>query len=92
MATKVTLKASKASIKKGKTLKLTATETPAVAGKITFLDGSKKLASVTVKKGKATFSTKKLKAGKYKLTAKFTPTTTADYKVSTSKSVAVKVS
>jgi hypothetical protein len=90
-ATKVTLKASKTSIKKGKKLSLTVKEAPAIAGKVSILDGSKKLATVTVKNGKAKFATKKLKVGNHKLRAKFTPSSST-YAVSTSKAVKVKVS
>jgi hypothetical protein len=90
-ATKVSLKASSTSIKVGKKLTLTVKESPAVAGKVVIYDGAKKLATVTVKKGKATYSTSKLKAGTHSLKAKFTPTNTQSYKVSTSKVVKVKV-
>jgi hypothetical protein len=90
-ATKVTLKASAASVKAGKKLTLSAVESPAVAGKVTFYDGTKKLATVTVKKGKATFSSTKLKAGSHSLKARFTPTNTQNDAVSTSKVVKVKV-
>jgi hypothetical protein len=90
-STKVVLKASATSITKGKKLTLTATETPAVAGKVTFYDGAKKLKVVAVKKGKATFSTTTLKVGTHKLKAKFAPTSPADDAASTSKVVKVKV-
>jgi hypothetical protein len=90
-ATKVSLKASKTSVKKGAKVTLTAKESPAIAGKVSFLDGSKKLGTVAVKAGKATFSTTKLKAGNHKLKAKFTPTNSTTYGVSTSKTVKVKV-
>jgi 5'-nucleotidase len=90
-ATKTTLKASKAKIAKGKKLSLSATVAPAVAGKVTFLDGSKKLTTVAVKKGRAEFSVTTLKVGTHKLTATFTPTNTANDGRSTSKTVKVKV-
>jgi Bacterial Ig-like domain (group 3) len=90
-ATKLTLKASKASLKQGAKLTLTTTVTPAVSGKVTFYDGAKKLGVVAVKKGKATFSTKKLKVAKHTLKAKFAATKKADYAASTSKAVKVKV-
>jgi Bacterial Ig-like domain (group 3) len=89
--TTVTLKASKSSIVKGKKLTLTATEKPAAAGKVAFYDGSKKLGTVSVKKGKATFSTTKLAVGSHTLKAKFTPTSTKADAASTSKTVKVKV-
>lgn len=89
-STKVSLAVSKSAIKKGAELTLTATESPAIAGKVTFLDGSKKLGSAKVNAGKATLTTKKLKAGSHKLKASFKPTSSS-YGVSTSKSVKVKV-
>jgi hypothetical protein len=89
--TTVSLKASKASIKVGAKLTLTIKAAPAVAGKVSVYDGSKRLATVTLKKGKATFSTSKLKAGSHHLTARFTPSNTQNDKASTSKVVTVKV-
>lgn len=89
-STKVTLTASKSAIKKGAKVTLTATESPAIGGKVTFLDGTKKLGSAKVKSGTATFSTKKLKPGRHKLKATFTPSSSS-YGVSTSKGVKVKV-
>jgi hypothetical protein len=90
--TSVTLKASKKKIQAGKKLTLTSSETPAVAGKVTFLDGSKKLAKpVPVKAGRAGLTTTKLGKGKHHLTAKFTPKSKADDAPSTSKAVTVKV-
>ena len=90
-STSVVLKSSAATIKKGKKLTLTATESPALTGKVTFYDGSKKLATVSVKKGKATFATKKLATGTHSLKAVFTPSNLANDKASTSKTVKVKV-
>jgi hypothetical protein len=90
-ATKITLKASSTTVKKGKKLTLTATETPKVAGVVAFYDGSKKLGTAKVKKGKARFATTKLKVGTTKLKATFTPSNTANDKASTSKTVKVKV-
>jgi hypothetical protein len=90
-ATSVTLIASSTKLHLGKKLTLTAKETPAVAGTVTFLDGSKKLASVKVSKGKAVFSTTKLKVGTHSLKAKFTPTNTQAASASISKAVTVKV-
>ncbi|HTW21048.1 MAG TPA: Ig-like domain-containing protein [Mycobacteriales bacterium] len=89
--TKTSLKASASSIKKGKKLTLTATESPKAAGKITFYDGKKKLGTAKVAKGKATLSVSSLKPGTHKLTAKFTPASVADDAASTSKVVKVKV-
>jgi Bacterial Ig-like domain (group 3) len=90
-ATHTTLKGSKASIKHGAKLTLTASETPKVAGKVAFFNGSKKLGTVVVKKGKATYATKTLKVGTHKLHAAFTPSNTTKDKPSTSKVVSVKV-
>jgi hypothetical protein len=89
--TKVSLKASAKSIKAGKKLTLTIKETPAVAGKVAIFDGAKKIGTVTVKKGKASFSTSKLKAGSHSLKARFTPKNTQNDKASTSRTVKVKV-
>jgi hypothetical protein len=90
-ATHATVKVSKASIKSGAKLTLTATETPKVAGKFAFFDGSKKLGTVVAKKGKATYATKTLKIGAHKIHATFTPSNTTKDKPSTSKAVSVKV-
>lgn len=89
--TATTLKASKSTITKGKKLTLAAKESPAVAGKVSFFDGAKRLAIVTVKKGRATFATTRLKVGKHRLKATFTPTDRAVYASSTSKVVKVTV-
>jgi hypothetical protein len=88
--TKTTLKASAKKIKKGKKLTLTVKETPAVPGKAAIYNGAKKIGTVTVKKGKAKFATRKLKVGSHKLKAKFTPSSANDAK-STSKVIKVKV-
>jgi hypothetical protein len=90
-STKVSLKASAKSITKGSKLTLTIKESPAVAGKIAIYDGAKKIGTVKVKKGKATFTTTKLKVGSHKLKAKFTPKNTQNDAKSTSKTVKVKV-
>lgn len=90
-ATKTTLTASAATIKKGAKLTLRAGVSPAVAGKVTFLDGSKKLAVVKVSHGKASYATKSLKGGTHHLHAAFTPADTAASRPSTSKAVTVKV-
>lgn len=90
-STSVTLKASKSSIKVAKKLTLSVKETPAVAGKVTIFDGAKKIAKVTVKKGKATFATTKLKAGSHSLKAKFSASDSQGYQGSTSKVVKVTV-
>jgi hypothetical protein len=90
-ATSVTLTASSHLLHLGKKLTLTAMETPAVAGSVTFLDGSNKLATVKVSGGKAVFSTTKLKVGTHTLRARFTPANTQAASASTSKAVTVKV-
>jgi hypothetical protein len=89
--TKVSLKASATSVAKGKKLTLTIKESPAVAGKVAIYDGAKKIGTVKVKKGKATFSTTTLAVGSHSLKAKFTPTNTQSNKASTSKTVKVTV-
>jgi hypothetical protein len=90
-ATRVSLKASRSSIKVGQKLTLTINESPAAAGKVAIFDGSKKIGTVKVKSGKATFATKKLKAGTHGLKATFTPSNPHNDKASTSKVVKVKV-
>jgi hypothetical protein len=90
--TAVSLRASKNSIKVGARLTLTIKVTPVVAGKVSIYDGSKRLGTVTVKKGKAAFSTSKLKVGSHHLTARFTPSNTQNDKASVSKAVTIKVS
>lgn len=89
--TRVSLKASTSTIKKGNKLTLKVKESPAAAGKVAIFDGSKKLATVKVKKGKATVSTTKLTVGSHRLKAKFTPKKTSGDATSTSKVVKVKV-
>jgi hypothetical protein len=91
VATKTTLTASAKSVKHGKALTLTAKESPAVAGKVAFFDGSKKLATVVAKSGKAIYTTKTIKIGVHRLHAVFTPANTTKDKPSTSKVVSVKV-
>lgn len=89
--THTTLTASKASIKAGRPLTLIAKETPAVAGKVAFFDGSKKLATVAVTKGKATYVTKSLKVGRHPIHAVFTPKNTTSHRPSKSKTDTVTV-
>jgi hypothetical protein len=92
IATKTTLKVSpKGSVVKGHKVKLSVTVSPKVAGKVTFKNGSKVLKKVKVsKKGKASYTTKKLTVGTHHLKAIFTPTS-KPYTSSTSKSVKLKV-
>jgi hypothetical protein len=89
--TTTSLKASKASITKGKRLILTAKESPPAAGSVTFFDGPKKLASVKVSKGQASYASTKFAVGTHLFKAKFTPSKAAAYKASTSKVLRVKV-
>ncbi|HTR69531.1 MAG TPA: Ig-like domain-containing protein [Mycobacteriales bacterium] len=88
--TTVTVRASAAKVKKGKKLTLSAAEKPAVAGKAVFFDGSKKLASVSVKKGRASYTTTKLAVGKHKIDVTFTPSDN-NHAASTSKTIMVTV-
>jgi hypothetical protein len=67
------------------------TEKPAVKGKATIYDGTKKLGTVKIKKGKATFSTTKLSKGSHHVKAKFVPANTADTSPSTSKTITITV-
>ncbi len=89
--TTTTLKASKTSVAKGAKVTLTAAETPTAAGKFVIKDGAAKLATVTAKKGTASFSTTKLAVGTHTLTATFVPSSSPDFASSTSKAVKVKV-
>jgi len=90
-ATVTSLKASKTTIKKGQKVTLTATETPAVAGSIAFYDGKKKLGTVKVSKGVATYSTTKLAVGTHSIRAVFTPSVAANDSASTSAIVKIRV-
>jgi hypothetical protein len=89
--TTTSLKASKTTIKKGQKVTLTAKETPAVAGSIAFYDGKKKLATVKVSKGGATYSTTKLSVGTHSLKAVFTPSVLANDAASSSAIVKIRV-
>jgi hypothetical protein len=91
IATHTTLRVSpKASVKKGHKVTLTATESPRVAGTVSFKNGSKLLKKVKVKAGKAKFVTKKLTKGTHRLSAVFTPTS-KPYVASKSKVVKLRV-
>ena len=89
--TTTSLKASKATITKGQRVTLTAVESPAVAGSVTFYDGKTKLATVKVSKGTASFSTTKLAVGSHFIKAVFAPSVTANDATSTSKIVKIRV-
>lgn len=90
-STTTSLKASSSSVTEGAKVTLSATVSPAAAGKVTFYDGSKKLATVKVKDGKAAYETTKLPVGSDVLKAVFAASDSADYAASTSKTVTVKV-
>jgi hypothetical protein len=90
-ATTTSLKASSSTITEGKSLTLTAKESPSTAGSVTFYSGTKKLAAVKVSKGEAKYASTKYAVGSRSFKATFTPSNTADYKQSTSKVVSVKV-
>jgi hypothetical protein len=90
--TTTTLKASAATITKGKKLTLTATETPAVKGSVEFFDGATALKTVKVStKGVADYTSTTLAVGVHSFTATFTPTKTAFDAPSTSAVVKVTV-
>lgn len=89
--TTTTLEASKSSIIKGQKLTLTAKESPAVAGSITFYDRTKKLATVKVGKGTAVYSSTKLALGSHVFKAVFAPSVPASDSASTSKLAIVTV-
>ena len=92
VATKIALKASKGVVTKGAAVTLTASLSPSRAGgSVSFFDGTKKLASVKVAKGRAVLVTKSLSVAHHVLKAVFAPSTGADYKVATSATVKVTV-
>jgi hypothetical protein len=80
----------KKSIHKGHKVKLSVRVSPKAAGKVSFLNGKKLLKKVKVHHGRAHFSTKKLKVGKHKLRAIFTPKSSA-FASSKSKVIKLKV-
>ncbi|HWJ83969.1 MAG TPA: 5'-nucleotidase C-terminal domain-containing protein, partial [Cellulomonas sp.] len=89
-ATSTTLKVT-GGTKAGQSHKLTATVAPkTAAGAVTFLDGTKELATVDVRKGKAQ-TTVQLKAGEHSLTAVFVPADPSAFAGSTSRAVQVTV-
>jgi Bacterial Ig-like domain (group 3) len=88
--TTLKLKPKKKTIAHGKKVKLSVKVSPKAAGTVTFENGKKVLKKVKLRKGKASFSTKKLKVGKHKLRAIFTPTSTA-FASSKSKVIKLKV-
>lgn len=89
--TTTSLKASGATVTKGKKLTLTATVSPAEAGSVTFYNGSKKLATEAVSKGKSVYSSTKLAVAKYSFKATFVPSKTNFASRSTSKVVKVTI-
>ena len=92
-ATKATIKLSKSTQKYKKTAsKVTVSVSGKPAGTVAIYDGKKKLKTVTLKKGKATYTlSKKLKKGTHKIKAVFTPTDVEAFAPSTSKVVKLKV-
>lgn len=91
--TKTTVKLSKSSQRYKKSpAKLTVGVSPKLAGKAVIYDGKKKLKTVSVKNGKATYKfSKTLKRGTHKIKVVFKPSDTKKYKSSTSKTVKLKV-
>jgi hypothetical protein len=87
--TTLTVKPKK-SATEGHKVKLSVKVTAKVAGSVSFRDGSKQLKKVKVRKGKASFTTKKLKVGKHKLRAIFTPKSPL-FAPSKSKTIKLKV-
>ena len=83
-ATKTTLTVSPTTAVHGAKVTLTAAVSPAVAGSVKFLDGTKVLGTVTVSAGKATYATTALAGGTHKLKATFVPTATQTYSGSSS--------
>ncbi len=68
----------------GAKVTLTANVSPAVAGQVKFLDGTKVLSTVTASAGKASYSTTTLAGGAHRLKATFVPTATQTYAGSSS--------
>ena len=93
-ATKTTVKLSKSSqrFKKKSTAKVTVTVSGKPAGKVVIYDGKKVLKTITLKKGAASFAlSSKLKKGKHKVQAVYTPMNIEAFTTSTSKTVKLKV-
>ena len=92
-ATKTTVTLSKKSQKfKKSPAKVKVVVTEKAVGTVTIFDGKKKLKTVTLKGGKATYTlSKTLKKGKHTIKAVFTPTNVESFKTSTSKSVKLTV-
>jgi hypothetical protein len=84
------LSASPTTITKGQKITLTATESPAEAGSITFYDGKTGLIKVTVSKGVATYVTTTLPAGTLTLIAYYVPSSSLYAGSSASVKVTVK--
>jgi hypothetical protein len=89
--TATSLKASGSTITKGHKLTLTAHESPAVAGSVSFFDGKKKVASVKVSRGEARYSSTRFTVGIHSFKASFTPSVKANDAASSSKIVKVSV-
>lgn len=89
--TTTTLKANLTKTTKGKKVTFTATVTPANGGHVTFELGAKKLGTVPVTKGVATFATTSLPVGKDGIKADFVSTVPAEYDASSSKVLDVTV-
>ncbi|QIK82840.1 ExeM/NucH family extracellular endonuclease [Sanguibacter sp. HDW7] len=75
----------------GRELTLTAKVTPAAAGVVEFLDGSKVVGRVTVASGTATLRTSSLAKGVHRLAARFVPTDPKAYLGSTSATSVVTI-
>jgi hypothetical protein len=92
LPTSTTLKTSASTIVKGKSVTLTSTETPAVAGTVQFYDGATPLGvPYSSPAGTATYTTSSLPAGVQALKATFTPSNTNLNDASTSAAVDVTV-
>lgn len=90
--TRTSLKASPASVAKGKKVTLTIKVTPGASGSVSILDGTKRIGGTTITAtGAGTFSTSALSVGTHHLKAVFTPKVAADYTSSTSAQVSVVV-
>lgn len=72
--TKTKVSVSKARFGKGATVKVSTTGSVTPAGKVAIYDGKKKLKTLTLKKGKASYKlSPRLKVGKHKITARYYP-------------------
>ncbi|WP_348789809.1 HtaA domain-containing protein [Leifsonia sp. NPDC080035] len=90
-ATSLTIASSASTVEEGRSVTLTATVAPAVAGTVAFSDGSASLGSAAVVGGVATLSTSALAPGSHSLGAAFTPADASTAAPSTASVITVTV-